>query len=136
MVSQQPGRRQQHSARRDIPTLVHSIRSGMPLAQCSYEELRHERRYRQRLLADECARACSFKGKLALWASLGLVGTIVSAKTFGWLHAMTIILAGPASFVPLALWFSVARLPESRFARRQRAAIEEISFLLREKLDL
>lgn len=136
MIDQHLGRRQPHSDSSEIPKLVHSIRSGTPLAQCSYEELRHERRYRRRLLDDECARARSLKGKLALWASLGLVGTIVSAKTYGWLHAMTFILAGPGSLAPLALWISVARLPESRFARRQRAAIEEIGFLLREKQGL
>lgn len=106
---------------------------GKPLNQCSTEELKQERAWRQRLLKKERQRQFLQLLKLLIWLLTGGGATWVTSHWLPWPHWLLLALGGLGVVLPGMAIYALGQKGDTEFAQRQIATLKEISHLLREK---
>lgn len=124
---------QQNGTGNLIQVIGASNEEGKPFSQCSAEELRQERDWRKQLLSKENRKAFLLVLRLIIWLVCGGGATYASHTWLGISHWLTLLLAGGGVALPGFILYTLSQQGETEFALRQRAALKEIAYLLREK---
>lgn len=124
---------QQNGTGNLIQVIGASSEEGKPFTQCNAEELRQEQDWRKQLLSKENRRTFLLVLRVILWLVCGGGATYVSQFWFGMSHWLTLLLAAGGVVLPGVALYILSQQGETEFALRQRAALKEIAYLLREK---
>jgi hypothetical protein len=124
---------QQYGSGNLIQLIGNSINEGKPLAQCTIDELRAEKAWRQRLLQKERHRQWWLAVKLLAWLLTGGSATWLATLWTHWSHWLVLTTAVLGTVLPAMALHALSQGGDSEFAQRQRGALREIGHLLREK---
>lgn len=116
-----------------IQLIGDSIDEGRPLAQCSIDELRAEKAWRQHLLQKEHHRQWWLALKLLAWLLTGGTTTWLATLWMHWSHWLVLTIAILGVGLPAMALHALSQGGNSEFAQRQLGALREIGHLLREK---
>jgi hypothetical protein len=111
---------------------IQALSSGA-LADCTLEELRHEKRIRQGLLAQERQRLQAVWMKLLFWLLSGGAGAWLTGHWLPWTHWLMITIGFAGVVVPTMALYALSQQGPSEFEQRQQANLREIDYLVREK---
>lgn len=124
---------QQNGINNTVQVIGISNEEGKPFSQCTAEELRQEQGWRNQLLSKENRKAFLHVLRLIIWLVCGGGATYASHAWLGISHWLTLLLAGGGVALPGVILYIFSQQGETEFALRQRAALKEIAYLLREK---
>ena len=116
-----------------IQLIGHSVNQGKPLAQCTIDELREEKIWRQRLLQKERHRKWWLAVKLLIWLITGGGATWFATLWLHWSHWLALTTAILGIGLPAMALYAMSQEGDTEFTQRQLGALREIGFLLREK---